>query len=111
MKLFLQLLFGCLFAFLVVISVRTSLQLSLGSALPSFTASPWAMATLYDAYFGFLTFFCWRAWRERSLGLKILWFVLIRAGGNMAMSLYVLLQLFGRKPDESVSALFRQKTA
>jgi Protein of unknown function (DUF1475) len=111
MKLFLQLLFGCIFAFMVVMTVRSSLQVILWSALPSFAASPWAMATLYDAYFGFLTFFCWLAWRERSLGLKILWFVLIMAGGNMAMSLYVLLQLFGLKPDESVSALFRQKTA
>ena len=111
MKLFLKLLFGFIFLFMVVMTVRTSLQVSLWNALPSFAASPWAMATLYDAYFGFLTFFCWLAWRERSLGLKILWFVLIMAGGNIAMSLYVLLQLFGLKPKESVSALFRQKAA
>jgi hypothetical protein len=111
MKLFLKLLFGFIFLFMVVMTVRTSLQVSLWNALPSFAASPWAMATLYDAYFGFLTFFCWLAWRERSLGLKILWFVLIMAGGNIAMSLYVLLQLFGLKPEESVSALFRQKAA
>ena len=111
MKLFFKLLFGFIFLFMMVMTVRTSLQVSLWSALPSFAASPWAMATLYDAYFGFLTFFCWLAWRERSLGLKILWFVLIMAGGNIIMSLYVLLQLFGLKADESVSALFRQKAA
>jgi hypothetical protein len=51
------------------------------------------------------------AWRERSLGVKILWFVLIMAGGNIAMSFYMLLQLNGLKPGESVSALFRQKAA
>jgi hypothetical protein len=79
--------------------------------LPAFAASPWAMATLYDAYFGFVTFFCWLAWRERSLAVKILWFIFIMAAGNIAMSLYVLLQLFGLKPDDPVSALFRQKTA
>jgi hypothetical protein len=111
MKLFLKLLFGFIFAFMVAMTVRTSLQVSLWSALPSFAANPWAIATLYDAYFGFLTFFCWLAWRERSLGVKALWFVLIMAGGNIAMSLYVLLQLFGLKPDESASALFRQKAA
>jgi hypothetical protein len=109
MKLFLKLLFGFIFAFMVAMTVRTSLQVSLWSALPSFAASPWAMATLYDAYFGFLTFFCWLAWRERLLGVKILWFVLIMTGGNIAMSLYVLLQLFALPPEESVSALFRQK--
>jgi Protein of unknown function (DUF1475) len=111
MKLALKLLFAFIFLFMVVMTVRTSLQVSLWSALPSFAASPWAMATLYDAYFGFLTFFCWLAWRERSPGVKVLWFVLIMAGGNIAMSLYVLLQLFGLKPKESVSALFRQKAA
>lgn len=111
MRLFLKLLFGFIFVFMVVMTVRTSLQISLWSALPAFAASPWAMATLYDAYFGFVTFFCWLAWRERSLAVKILWFIFIMAAGNIAMSLYVLLQLFGLKPDEPVSALFRQKTA
>lgn len=111
MKLFLKLLFGFIFLFMVVMTVRTSLHVSLWSAWSSFAASPWSMATLYDAYFGFLTFFCWVAWRERSLTAKILWFVLIMIGGNIAMSLYVLLQLFALKPDDSVSALFRQKIA
>ena len=111
MKLFLKLLFGFIFVFMVAMTTRTSLQVSLWSALPAFAASPWAMATLYDAYFGFLTFFCWLAWRERSLGVKIFWFVLMMAGGNIAMSLDVLLQLSGLKPEEPGGALFRQKTA
>ena len=111
MKLFLKLLFGFIFVFMVVLTIRTSLQISLWSAIPAFKASPWSMATLYDAYFGFVTFFCWLAWRERSVGIKIVWFVLIMALGNIAMSLYVLLQLFGLRTNESASALFRQKTA
>ena len=111
MKLFLKLLFGFIFVFMVVLTIRTSLQVSLWSAIPAFTANPWAMATLYDAYAGFITFFCWLAWRERSLAIKLLWFVLIMALGNIAMSLYVLIQLFGLRTDESASALFRQKTA
>ncbi len=64
---------------------------------PAFLASPWSMATLYDAYFGFITFFCWLAWRERAFAIKIVWFVLIMALGNIAMSLYVLIQLFQLK--------------
>jgi hypothetical protein len=111
MKLFLQLLFGFMFIFMVVMTVRTSLQVSLWSALGSFAASPWAMATLYDAYAGFITFFVWLAWRERALGVKIVWFVLIMALGNIAMSFYVLIQLFSLKPEESAAALFRQKAA
>lgn len=111
MKAALKLLFAFIFVFMVVMTVRTSLQVSLWSAWPTFAGSPWAMATLYDAYFGFLTFFCWLAWRERSLGLKILWFVLIMALGNIAMSAYVLLQLVGLKQDQGVGALFQQKAA
>ena len=111
MKTLLKLLFGFIFVFMVVITVRTSLQVSLWSAMPAFAASPWSMATLYDAYFGFITFFCWLAWRERSLGIKIVWFVLIMALGNIAMSAYVLLQLFGLKKEEGVGAPFQQKAA
>jgi hypothetical protein len=110
-KLSLKLLFGFIFVFMVVMTVRTSLQVSLWSALPAFAASPWSMATLYDAYFGFLTFFCWLAWRENSPMVKIVWFVLIMAGGNIAMSLYVLIQLFQLKEEENVAGLFRQKPA
>jgi len=51
------------------------------------------------------------AWRERSLPAKIIWFILIVLLGNMAMSLYVLLQLFKLRSDEPLSNLFRQKTA
>ncbi len=111
MKTALKLLFGFIFLFMVVMTVRTSLQVNLWSAMPAFAASPWAMATLYDAYFGFITFFCWLAWRERSLALKVVWFVLIMALGNIAMSAYVLLQIFSLKDDQRVGALFRQKAA
>jgi hypothetical protein len=107
----LKILFGFIFVFMVVMTIRTSMQQSLWDARPEFTASPWSMATLYDAYFGFLTFFCWLAWRERALAIKLVWFVLIMALGNIAMSLYVLIQLFQLKADEGVAGLFRQKTA
>ncbi len=109
MKLFLKLLFGFIFIFMVVMTIRNSLLVPIWQA--SFTGNVWAWATLYDAYFGFITFFCWVAWRERSLAVKIIWFILILLLGNIAMSFYVLLQLFAVKSQDSVSALFRQKAA
>jgi len=108
-KTFLKCLFGLIFGFMVVMTARTSLQVPIWQA--SFTGNVWAWATLYDAYFGFITFFCWVAWRERSLGIKVLWFILIMALGNIAMSFYVLMQLFALKPNEPVGALFQRKTA
>lgn len=107
MKLFLKCLFAFIFLFMIVATVLTSLKVPIWNA--SFTGNPWAWATLYDAYFGFITFYCWVAWRERALGPKLLWLVLILALGNIAMSGYVLLQLFALKPDEPVGALFRKK--
>ena len=109
MKLFLKLLFGFIFLFMVILTVRTSLEVPIWRA--SFTGNAWAWATLYDAYFGFITFFCWVAWREHSRLSKLAWFILILLLGNIAMSLYVLIQLFSLKPEDSVSALFRRKAA
>lgn len=108
LKLFLKCLFATIFMFMVLMTIRTSLEVPLWRA--SFAGNPWAWATLFDAYFGFLTFFCWVAWRERSFGLKLVWFVLIMALGNIATSLYVLIQLFALKDSEPASALFHRKS-
>lgn len=77
----------------------------------AFNAQPWAIATLFDAYCGFITFFVWVAYRERGAGIKLLWLILILLLGNIAMSLYVLLQLFRMKPDEPLSSLLASRAA
>jgi Protein of unknown function (DUF1475) len=109
LKLFLKCLFGFIFLFMMVMTVRTSMEVPVWRA--SFGGNPWAWATLYDAYFGFITFFCWVAWRERSVAVKVIWLLLILLLGNIAMSLYVLIQLFSLTPEEPVGALFRPKAA
>lgn len=89
----------------------TCLEMPIWDAFATFGKNPWAVATLWDAYFGFLTFFVWVAWRERSLGRRVLWFVLIMALGNIAMSLYVLIRLFRLAPGESPARLFTERNA
>ena len=59
MKTFLKLLFAAIFVSMVVVTVRTSMRVSLWDAWSTFADNPWAVATLWDAYFGFLTFFVW----------------------------------------------------
>lgn len=105
MKTFLKFLFGFIFIFMVTMTVRAAFQLSLHDAWPSYRANPWAMATLYDAYAGFLTFFLWVAYKEGSFWKSSIWFVLIMGLGNIAMSFYVLLQLFRLKPEEPASRM------
>jgi hypothetical protein len=109
MKTLLKILFGAIFVYMVVMTIKTSIQISLSEAWPSYRANPWAMATLYDAYFGFITFFVWVAYRETKLWVKGLWFVLIMGLGNIAMSLYVLIQLFRLQPAEPASAILLKK--
>jgi len=105
MKIALKLLFAAIFLWMTVVTIRTSLAVSLWSAWNSFASNPWAVATLYDAYFGFLTFWVWVAYKESTLWSRLLWLVLILGLGNIAMSLYVLIQLFRLKPNQPAEAL------
>lgn len=70
---------------------------------------PWGLATLFDAYFAFLAFWLWLAWRERTWLPRILWLVAILGLGNLAMAAYVLLQLFGMGAGSNLEALFQRK--
>jgi hypothetical protein len=68
----------------------------------------WTIATLFDAYFGFLTFYCWVYYKERAPG-RAGWFVFIMAFGNIAMASYLLRELFRLKPGEPVSTLLLRR--
>lgn len=63
----------------------------------------WTIATLIDAYYGFLTFFVWVCFKERGLLARVLWFVAIMALGNMAMASYVLWQFHKLPPGAPAS--------
>jgi len=60
----------------------------------------WTVATLFDAYFGFLTFYVWVFYKERTWVARLGWFVAIMTLGNMAMASYMLLQLFRLRPEQ-----------
>ena len=109
MKSFLKVLFAAIFVGMTVMTIRTSLIVSLWDAIPAYAASPWAMATLWDAYCGFITFYVWVVWKERSAVARIVWFILIMALGNIAMSFYVLLQLMRLRGDEPGHAVLLRR--
>jgi hypothetical protein len=46
----------------------------------------WTIATLLDAYFGFLIFYVWVFFKESRPLPQIAWFVASMLLGNMAMS-------------------------
>jgi len=65
----------------------------------------WTIATLVDAYYGFITFYVWVLWKERRALPRALWFVAIMLLGNIAMSAYVLRQLARLGAADSMSTL------
>lgn len=58
------------------------------------TGDPWFIATLFDAYAGFITFYTWVCYRENGLARKLIWLILILLLGNIAMATYMLILLF-----------------
>ena len=73
------------------------------------SSDPWFIATLFDAYFGFITFYSWVFYKEKTAPKRLLWFVLIMLGGNMSMASYMLIQLFKQQTDKSVENLLLKK--
>ena len=67
---------------------------------------PWFIATLFDTYFAFFTFFIWLAYKENSWWKSTLWLVLIILLGNIAMASYMLRQLFRVPASASLTDIF-----
>lgn len=69
---------------------------------------PWFVATLCDAYWGFLTFYLWQFYKEPAWSARLLWLLADLLLGNMAMSAYGLAVCFSAHPDARVADLVRR---
>lgn len=93
------------------ITTVASLDRSVMQAGRGLWPDPWFIATLMDAYFGFLTFFVWVAYKETRWIARGTWFVAIMLLGNFAMSAYVLWQLSKLKEFSWEAFLLRAEPA
>ena len=91
---FLRVFFAAIIATMLAVTIWASGRESILEIPSTVTGDPWFVATLSDAYFGFLTFFVWVAYKERSMIARAAWLVAILVLGNMAMASYALIQLF-----------------
>jgi len=73
--------------------------------------NPWFIATLFDAYFGFLWFWLWVAYKETSWLARIVWLALILTLGNIAMASYMLIQLFRLSAGAKIEDLLLRRSA
>ncbi len=95
MRKFLFVLFFSIFAAMIAVSVVATLERGVFTALADLWSDSWFRATLADAYFGFLTFYCWVIYREGSWTGRTAWLLAILSLGNIAMSVYVIARLWG----------------
>ena len=109
----LQILFGFILLSLLGFTSFASLQQPL-MQWQGLTLAPdrwWTIATLIDAYYGFITFFVWVAYKETSWNKRIVWFVAIMVLGNIAMSAYVLWQLRQHQAGEPLATVLLRRPA
>jgi hypothetical protein len=109
MRTTLKLLFGLILLGMLGITTAASLQQGIVPAARNLWPDLWFRATLLDAYFGFLTFYVWVFYKEPRPGARALWFVLIMCLGNIAMAVYVLIQLFRLPPGEPLATLLTRR--
>ncbi len=69
-------------------------------------SEPWGLATMFDAYFGFLAFWLYVAWREQTIASRLSWFVALMLLGNFAIAGYALLCLFQAKGETDLGKVF-----
>src|SRR5271156_5128842 len=87
-----------------------SFQCALWKTPQAVVTHPWFIATLFDCYFGFLTFYAWLFYKETLWFARIAWLVAILLLGNIAMSSYMLITLFKLPADARIAqVLIRQK--
>ena len=107
----LKLLFGAILAVMLYVTVTAGLDRGIFDAGGELWRHPWFRATLADAYCGFLAFYAWVFYRERSWAGRGLWFVAIMALGNIAVAAYVLEKLFHLPAGAGAEELLRRPPA
>ena len=105
MKTPLKVLFVFVFCWMIYITVIASLDQNVIEAIKGIPSPLWWKATLSDTYFAFLTFYLWVFYKETNWFSRIFWFLAIMLLGNIAISSYMLIQLFRLKPQDPVSKI------
>ena len=91
---FLRLAFSFVLLTMLAATSWASLQVALWETPRAVATHPWFIATMFDTYFGFLTFYVWLAYKETGWLARIVWLIAILLLGNIAMATYMLIQLF-----------------
>ena len=108
---FLRVLFAVVIASMLAVTGWASLHTPLFAIPREVIGHPWFIATLFDAYWAFVTFYVWVAWKDQALAARLLWFVAVIALGNIAMAAYFLRELFGVPARGPLDAVFTRRNS
>ena len=107
---FLRIAFSAVLVIMLCVSSWASLQCPLWKTPQAVVTHPWFIATLFDTYFGFLTFYAWLVYKETGWFARVAWLIAILLLGNIAMSTYMLVTLYRLPSDAGMErVLLRQK--
>ena len=111
MIIFLRALFVVVIASMLGVTTWASLHTPIFSIPREVFTHPWFIATLFDAYWAFIAFYVWVAWKEQSAAARVGWFVAIIALGNIAMAAYLLRELFAVPANGPLDPVFTRRNA
>lgn len=89
----LLIIFGSILILMLGATTWASLDRGVLTAAAELLADRWFVATLLDAYCGFLTFYCWVCWKRRRTRHRACWFAAIMLLGNIAMAAFMVAEL------------------
>jgi predicted permease len=111
MILFLRGLFLLVLVSMLWVTTWASLRCPLFAVPREVYAHPWFIATMFDAYWGFTTFFVWVCYKETTWLARAAWFVAILLLGNIAMASYCLLELFRAAGEAPLAEILTRRRA
>ncbi len=94
MTIFLRLLFLVVLGSMLWVTTWASSLCPLFAVPRPVATHPWFLATMADAYWGFITFYVWVAFKQTAWCARAAWLVAILLLGNIAMASYCLAELF-----------------
>jgi hypothetical protein len=105
----LRVFFALILLAMLTVTIIASLYQNIFEGVGQIWPNWWFKVTLADAYFGFLTFFVWVAYKELHLWRQLAWFISIMLLGNFAIAAYVLIELSKLQAGDSVETLLTNR--
>ena len=102
-------LFALVIASMLAVTSWASLHCPLFGVPKEVYTHPWFLATMADAYWGFVTFYVWVAYKQTSWIARVAWALAILTLGNIAMASYCLAELTGSPREATLGQILGER--